>query len=137
MELEVLKMARGFVAQGWCKVLAETKGKRVWMPQGEWVLSDPKNPNSDLKFQDAEAWSMTGAILRAELLVRGGKLGDHYPLYKTDAHKFVLEAVKERGFYSLADFNDPDRARGSHKQQDMLDVMDRAIVLAENFYACN
>lgn len=129
-ELEVLKLARGYIAQGWCKELAKLKN-RVWLPQGEFIPVDPKAKEIVYRFEDATSWSLTGAILRAEVALEGG-LGvkAHHPLFTTQAWKFVAAAVKERGFNYIADFNDPDRSRATHTQEDMLEVMDRAIELA-------
>ena len=132
VELEILRLARGYVAQSWCKELARYKNQ-VWQPQGEFIPVDPKAKEIVYKFVDATAWSLTGALLRAEV-EHEGMIGQkaHHPLFTTQTYKFVAAAVKERGFSYMADFNDPDRSRGPHTQQDMLNVMDRAIELCQS-----
>ena len=137
--LKVLESALRYVQKGWSKELAKTKNM-LNNPQGEWLPVSLKNPSEGFTFKDADAWSLGGALHRAEFeLTRDiPKTGTHLndmpgwvtPPFSTDAHNFVLAAVKERGYNYLADFNDPDKSRGKTTQADVVAVLMRAIELA-------
>lgn len=123
----VLNTVQGLLEEGWSKELAKYRNQ-VWCPHGEWQLvHNKKQPDQDYYvFQDAEAWSVVGAVLRAEFFMPSGR---HVPengavskdkpgwvadLLKTDAVKYLQMAASELGYNYLADFNDDrktDQAR--------------------------
>ena len=137
----VLTNALSLVELGWTKELAMFK-REITNPQGEWLPVSLRDPSKGFMFRDADSWSLTGALLRAEFNLNNTAPKDGtfsaempawmHPMFTTDAFYFVQAAVKERGYNYLADFNDPDKSRGKTTHEDVVAVMKRALAL---FYA--
>lgn len=120
------------IEAGWCQALAKHK-RDVTNPIGEWVIN-PKN-KQEFVFQDADSWSLAGALLRAEfeesspymIPENGTKSASpillHKQLFSTPAVFIINDIVKSRGFNSLADFNDDKKTT----QQDVLEVLSQAM----------
>jgi hypothetical protein len=110
---DILQQTLQLVTQGYCKDLARTKN-RINSPQGEWLGVNPKDPDSIVGFTDATAWSIMGAVLRAEFFYdkevpKNNSQQKSKPAWvlsglSSQAHLYLGYAAKERGFNYVADF---------------------------------